>query len=119
MNAPLRVPTSTRTPFLLSATSVPPTVSRPTGVRIDTRGILFFRHRQPGPGDLRQPGQLDHRPDFNRTPPRSRDPRGNVHRFVEILRLNQVVPAELLPRFRERTVGHQTFPVSHPDAGRS
>src|SRR5919107_1264011 len=67
---------------------------------------------------LRQARDLHHRPDLDRAPARSRNAGGDIDRFVQIRRVDQVVAAELFARLRERTVGYQPFAVPHPDAGR-
>ena len=59
-----------------------------------------------------------HRPDFDGTHARHWNPCGDGDRLVEILDVDEHVAAELLARFRKRTVGHEPFAVAHPDAGR-
>src|SRR5918998_2226324 len=67
---------------------------------------------------LRQTRDFHHRPDLDRAPTTTRYAGGNIDRFVEIRRVDEVVAAELFARLRERTVGYQPFAVPHPDAGR-
>src|ERR1700730_9062966 len=45
------------------------------------------------------------------------NPCGGGDGFVEMCGLDEVVPAELLPGFGKRTVGHQALAVAHADAG--
>src|SRR5260370_42023939 len=66
----------------------------------------------------RQPWDLDHRADFDRTHARPRNPPGNADRLVEIVSLHHEVPSKMLPRLREWTVGHHPSAVSYPDTGR-
>src|SRR5712691_8035687 len=46
------------------------------------------------------------------------NPSGDRERVVEILGLDQVIPAELLARLREGTVGQEPFLVAYPNARR-
>src|SRR3954451_82263 len=54
------------------------------------------------------------RPDLDRTKAGAGNTRGDRKRGIEILGFDQVVPAELLAGFRERTIGGQGFAVTHP-----
>src|SRR5262245_13314131 len=68
---------------------------------------------------LGQPWNLEDRPNLDRSDRGHRDPFRDSHRIVEILCFDQVVAPELLPRFGERTIGHESFSFTYPDAGRS
>ena len=65
----------------------------------------------------RQVRDLQHRPYLDRAQPRDGDPRRDADGHVEVLRLDQVVAAQLLAGLGERAVGHQPFPAAHPQAG--
>jgi hypothetical protein len=65
-----------------------------------------------------QARDLLHRPDLDGPFARHGNPCGNADRLVEILCLDEEVAAQLFPRLREWTIGHEPFAVAHPDAGR-
>src|SRR5207245_787220 len=46
------------------------------------------------------------------------NPGSDTDSLVEVPGVDQVVAAELLARFRKRTVGHKPLAVTHPNAGR-
>src|SRR5262245_26350514 len=101
MNAPLRVPTSTRTPlitysFLLSSFRI-----------IFYSLVALLLHRQPH--------DLPHRPDLDRSDARARNPSSDADRLVEILGIDKEVAGDLLARLHERTVGHETLAVPDPN----
>src|SRR5215470_4518299 len=101
MNAPLRVPTSTRTPlitysFLLSSFRI-----------IFYSLVALLLHRQPH--------DLPHRPDLDRSDARSWNPSSDADRLVEFLGMDQEVTGDLLARLHERTVGHKAFTIADPN----
>src|SRR5688572_20502167 len=82
------------------------------------RGVpALYRRRRRG-GGLRQARYLDDRPDFDRAPACHWNPRGDGDRLVAIPDIDEKVTAQLLPRLRKRTVGHESFALAYPDAGR-
>src|SRR6266513_1284226 len=108
-NAPLRVPTNTRTPLIAHS----------------FLGSALGAQRPPSPdaaayADLLagQAGDLHDRPNLHRPQRGARKPARDVDRLVQIPDVDDEVAAELLARLRERTVGHDPFAVPHPDAGR-
>src|SRR5260370_16552 len=62
---------------------------------------------------------LHYRTHFDRTELRARNPRRNGDRLIDILRLDQVVSAELLLGLREWAVSHHRLAVAHANRGRS
>src|SRR5262245_10177964 len=103
-NAPLRVPTSTRTPLITYSF-----------LRSSFRINFFSLVKVLFHG---QPHDLPHRPDFYRSDARVRNPSSDADRLVEILGMDQKVAGDLLARLHERTVGHETFAVADPHDGR-
>src|SRR5262244_3737789 len=97
MNAPLRVPTSTRTPlitysFLLSSFRI----------NFSSSSLCYSMGSR----------DLSNRPDFYRSDARSWNPSSDADRLVEILGMDQEVTGDLLARLHERTVGHEAFTVA-------
>jgi hypothetical protein len=66
----------------------------------------------------RQARYLHNRPDFDRTCARPWNPSGYAERVVEILRIDQEVPAELLASLRKRAIRYEALAVTHLNAGR-
>src|SRR5215469_5637426 len=108
MNAPLRVPTIsiTRRPFDLSP-AISFTRSAPT---------LVARR---SPRKIVSSANLHDRADFDRSIARAGDLRGNGNRLIEVLRIDQVVAAELFLGFGKRAVGDERFAVADAHRGRS
>src|SRR5688572_4617594 len=67
----------------------------------------------------RQAGDLQHRSDFNSSVFSNRNTFSDLHCFVEIMRIDQVITTELLASFRKRTIRDQTLSVADAHAGRS
>src|SRR5262249_49751259 len=59
------------------------------------------------------------RSDFDRTFSRHWNPLGDIQRLVEIIGVDEVISPELFSSLCERSVGHESFPVSDANAGRS
>src|SRR5437879_10485718 len=106
-NAPLRVPTNTRTPLIAPSFLgfAPGSPSRPDET---ARAHLLAG----------QAGDLHDRPNLHRPQGGARKPARDVDRLVQTPDVHDEVTAELFARLRERTVGHDPFAVPHPDAGR-
>jgi RNA polymerase sigma-70 factor, ECF subfamily len=83
-----------------------------------SNGGMPDRHLSRKLSSVGQTGNLHDRTNFDRTPLRCRDSRGDSDGFVQIFRVNQVVTAELFPCFREGAVCHQALVVPHLDTGR-
>ena len=60
--------------------------------------------------------ELDDRPDLDGAPAGHRDPRGDGDRLVEILGFDHEKAAQLFPRLRKGTVGHEPPDAPLPDA---
>src|SRR4051794_36990312 len=73
----------------------------------------------PGAG-MMMPSACEHpdRPHLDRAALRGGDPRGDLGRLVQILRLDQVVAAQLLLHLRERPVRGQRLAITNADARR-
>src|SRR5882757_8939099 len=115
-------PASSRNIFSISIGVMRPAI-------IDRRsGACAARTRNleiPGSALTRRPGMTaslstidPDRPDLDRTRLGAGNARGNGDRGVEILGLDQIVAAELLPRFRERTIRRQSLAVANAHGGR-
>src|SRR5690242_559878 len=111
MNAPLRVPTRTRTPVDFAAMYAP-LFSRIDEILLLARGR---GDRCPGFGHA---GQFDHRSDFDSTETGPGDARRDRDRLVEVLRFHQEIPSQLFARLCERAVGDEPPAVANADAGR-
>src|SRR5687767_867442 len=61
--------------------------------------------------------EVDHRTDFDRTVPRTWNLRRNLDGVVQVTRVDEVEPAELLLRFCVRPVGRGDFPIADADRG--
>src|SRR5215471_11907791 len=71
-------------------------------------------------GARRRRPRLDRRPfsdrtDLYRTNARQRPSGREIDGLVEVLDVDEHIPAEMLPRFGERSVGQEAFAVAHPD----
>src|SRR5713226_7202079 len=71
-----------------------------------------------GSAGARLPGDFHDGTDFDCAGAGARYTRRDRDRFVEILRLNYIVAAKLLLRFRERSVGRDGLAVTNSDRGR-
>src|SRR5882672_9732460 len=83
---------------------------------MSARGAALFREGVAGPS-----GRARHRPDgpdLDGAVTRVRDARGDADRFVEVLGLDEVVPAELLLGLGEGPVGRDGLAVPHANRGR-
>src|ERR1700683_4616853 len=101
---------------MLPADPLPPNRNRRAGESV-------LRTHDPPPGAALPPPHPSPRrgPDrayLDAAVPGAGNTPGDRQSFVQILRLTEIVAAELLPRFRKRTVGDQHFPVAHSDRGR-
>src|SRR5690348_15608639 len=67
---------------------------------------------------LRQSLYLNYRTDFHGAHACPRNPRGNADRHVQVFDVDHEVAAQLLARFRERTIGHQPLAVAHLNRSR-
>ena len=77
------------------------------------RGI--GRHHQLVSGQIRN---FDNRPNLDRTFAGAWNSSGNVDHLIEISGFDHEKATKLFARFRERTVGDETFVAAHLDAGR-
>src|SRR5580704_13705521 len=112
MKAPLRVPTSTRTPLMHSSfESISGKEWIVSNRSVSVTGDFGLNFR-------RQSGEFQVGPDFDRPLASSGNARGDADRRVEIRGLDEEIAAELLARFREGAVRHQPFAVADPDARR-
>src|SRR5215475_11549404 len=68
--------------------------------------------------ESRQARDLYYRPHLDGAFARHGNPSGNADRLVEIVCLDEEVAAQLFPRLRERTIGHEPFAIAHPHTGR-
>src|SRR6266487_4844773 len=65
---------------------------------------------------IREAANFHHRPYFDGAYAGWRNPLGNGDCFVEIFRVNQVVPAQLFACFCERTVSYEPFALTNAQA---
>ena len=88
--------------------------SRDSPVRNRASSSRFAR-----PGMTASPSIINHdRPDLDRTNLGAGNPCGNGKGGVEIFGLDQIIAAELLARFRKRTVRRQCLAVANAHGGR-